>query len=164
MKKITLIGLILFGYLISAHAQDSKVTLYNPARDAKLQIDSALKVAKQQNKYVFIQVGGNWCSWCILFHKFYTSDLQLDSAMKANYVVIDLNYSQENKNLDVLKKLEYPQRFGFPVLVILDAKGNRLHTQNSSYLEQGRGYDKQKVLDFLNAWSPGAFDPQKYLK
>jgi thioredoxin-related protein len=164
MKTLILSISLLFLNLISAYSQKSEVTLYNPARDAIKQIDSALTIAKSQKKHVFIQVGGNWCSWCILFHKFYTTDFQLDSALSASYVVVHLNYSQENKNLEILKKLEFPQRFGFPVLVILDSNGKRLHTQNTSYLEEGRGYNKEKVMDFLKAWSPQALDPNNYLK
>ena len=34
-----------------------------------------------------------------------------------------INYSKENKNPETMALLEYPQRFGFPVLVVLDAAG-----------------------------------------
>lgn len=73
-----------------------------------------------------------------------------------------VNYSKENKSPEVLKKLEYPQRFGFPVFVILDSNGKRMHTQNSSCLEEGDGYSKTKVLDFLKQWSPDALNPDNY--
>ena len=36
---------------------------------------------------------------------------------------------------DILAKYGYPQRFGFPVFIVLDGNGNRIHTQNSAYLE-----------------------------
>jgi len=62
-----------------------------------------------------------------------------------------------------LKKLEYPQRFGFPVFVILDSNGKRIHTQNSAYLEEDKGYSRKKVLDFLNQWSPDALNPNLYI-
>jgi hypothetical protein len=75
-----------------------------------------------------------------------------------------LNYSPENRNEDALASLDYPQRFGFPVFVILDGKGNRLHTQNSAYLEEGNGHDSKKVLEFFNHWSPAALDPKSYEK
>ena len=65
-----------------------------------------------------------------------------------------VNYSKENKNLAEMKKLEFPQRFGFPVFVILDSNGKRIHTQNSSYLEEGDGYSKKKVIDFLTNGHP----------
>ena len=51
-------------------------------------------------------------------------------------------------------KYGYAQRFGFPVFIILDGKGGRVHTQNSAYLEDGKkSYDPEKVLDFLEQWS-----------
>ena len=82
--------------------------------------------------------------------------------MGKNYIWIMVNYSKENKNLAELKKLDYPQRFGFPVFVILDSSGKRIHTQNSSYLEEGEGYSKKKVLDFLTQWTPDALNPEHY--
>ncbi len=146
----------------TSFAQDKKVKIYNSEANAEQQINDALKKAKAEGKHVFVQVGGNWCSWCIMLHKFYTAEIQVDSAINTNYEVVLLNYSKENKNLKILEKLEYPQRFGFPVIVILDAKGKRLHTQNTVYLEEGRGYNKKNFLKFLNAWSPSALNPKNY--
>jgi thioredoxin-related protein len=162
MKKINLF-LITFSVLLSGniYAQD-KNGLYNPSRDANNQIDSALNIAAKENKHVLLQVGGNWCSWCLLLHKFYASEPQVDSVLKANYVLEFINYSKENKNLKVMERLDFPQRFGFPVLVILDASGKRLHTQNTAYLEEGKGYNKEKVLEFLIQWSPKALKPESY--
>jgi hypothetical protein len=82
--------------------------------------------------------------------------------MDKNYITIKVNYSKENRNFEALKKLDYPQRFGFPVFVILDADGKRIHTQSSAYLEEGEGYSKKKILDFLTQWSPEALNPNRY--
>lgn len=86
----------------------------------------------------------------------------MDSLLNANFVFGLLNYSRENRNLDILAELQYPQRFGFPVLVILDGNGKRIHTQNTAYLEQDKSYDEKKMLDFLKHWSPAALDPENY--
>lgn len=136
--------------------------LYNPDANAQKDINAAIVKAKSQKKFVLLLAGGNWCSWCMRFNKTVTEDKQLDSALNKNFVVYHLNYSDENKNEAVFAKYGYPQRFGFPVFIILDEKGNRIHTQNSEYLEEGKGYNKEKVLEFFDAWSPGAFDPTKY--
>jgi len=72
--------------------------------------------------------------------------------------VVKVNYSKENKNVDVLEQLEKPQRFGFPVLVILDSDGRRIHTQDTGLLESGDGYDHKKVLNFLKNWTPNALN------
>jgi len=63
-----------------------------------------------------------------------------------------------------MAELGYPQRFGFPVFVVLDDKGVRLHTQNSEYLEEGKGYSTDKILEFFKNWSTRALDPKSYEK
>ena len=86
------------------------------------------------------------------------------SDINKNFVVYHVNYSKENKNLDLLASLGFPQRFGFPVFVILDGEGNRIHTQNSTDLEEGKGHSTQKTLNFFNNWSPSAIDPKENQK
>jgi hypothetical protein len=61
-----------------------------------------------------------------------------------------------------LEKFGYPQRFGFPVFLILNGTGELLHSQNSVYLEEGKGYNEKTVAGFLSDWSPSAFDPKRY--
>lgn len=147
--------------VVCANAQD-KPQLYNVQADAAADIAAAVKKAKAENKHVFLQIGGNWCVWCLRFNKQVTENDTLRNAMESNYVVVHVNYSKENKNEKVLAGLGYPQRFGFPVFVVLDGDGNRLHTQNSSYLEEGNGHSAKKVLGFLKDWSPKAISPASY--
>jgi thioredoxin-related protein len=139
-----------------------KTTIYDVQADAAKEIKKGLLKAKTEKKNLFIQIGGNWCPWCIKFHEVYLKDPEISKIMDKSFVKVLVNYSKENKNLAVLKSLEFPQRFGFPVFVILDAGGKRIHTQNSAYLEEGSGYSKKKVIDFLNQWSPDALNPKNY--
>ena len=159
MKQILTIVLILI--LSSGYAQTAK--LYNPDADVSVSIAEGLTKAKAQNKHLLLQIGGNWCPWCLKFHQFCLSDNEINTFINKNFITIKINYSKENRNLAELKKLEYPQRFGFPVFVILDADGKRIHTQNSAYLEEEKGYSKKKVLDFLKHWSPEALNPNQYI-
>jgi thiol:disulfide interchange protein len=138
--------------------------LYNPAADAKADIAAAVKTAQAQHKNVLLQIGGNWCVWCLRFNDLVTKDADLTKYLTDNYVVLHVNWSSENKNEKVLADLGYPQRFGFPVFVVLDGKGNRLHTQNSGYLEEGKGHSKAKVMEFFENWSPKALDPKTYVE
>lgn len=165
MKKYVWTLLLSIAFAIPAtQAQTHDLEhIYNPAADAKTDIAAAIKKAAAENKHVLLQVGGNWCIWCKRLYKFVEDDAELKAAMNNNYEVYHLNYSKENKNLPILKELGFPQRFGFPVLVVLDAKGNRLHTQNTGLLESADTYDKKKVLEFLKQWSPGALLPSHYV-
>jgi len=152
-----------FFVLVKAHAQSTDTAhLYDPHANAEKDIEAAVKKAKAAHKFVFLQAGGNWCSWCLRFNKTVTEDVQLDSVLNANFVVYHLNYSPENINRNEFAKLSYPQRFGFPVFLVLDDKGKLIHTQNSEYLEEGKGYNKDKILQFFQNWSPKALDPATY--
>lgn len=146
----------------STQAQAPELKIYEPASDAKKSIAELLKKAAAERKNLFIMAGGNWCSWCIEFNRFCKADPQIDSIFKADYLIYHLNYSPENQNLPSFAKLGYPQRFGFPSFIILDENGNRLHTQNSAYLEQGRSYNRKKVIEFLKGWSRTAYDPSAF--
>lgn len=162
MKKTTgiIIALLFCGLL---GAQDlSKFNLYRPTENAKAAIEKDVKLAKNSKKHVFVQVGGNWCIWCARFNDLVTKDASIDSLIDANYVVYHLNYSKENKNEALLAKYGFPQRFGFPVFLVLDGNGKLLHIQNSAYLEKDKGYDREKVIEFFNNWSPAALDPKQY--
>jgi thioredoxin-related protein len=162
MKKINVFLLLLFFSLGSIVAQQPKVSIYNPEADAKADIKAAVSKAAAENKHVLLQVGGNWCPWCVKLHKLFHTDATADSLLKADYVFVLVNYSKENKNLPVLKELEFPQRFGFPALVVLDKTGKRIHTQDTGLLESGDGYDTKKVIGFLKGWSVQALDPKNY--
>lgn len=162
LNAFLLTGLILVSLAFSAHSQTNDTSLYHPYAYANEDIAQAIKQAKAQHKHVLIQVGGNWCSWCLLLQHFWTTDSQLDSVIQTDYVLYHLNYSKENKNLALLAKYGFPQRFGFPVLLILDGNGSLIHTQNTGLLEEGKGYNKGKVLQTLEQWSVQALDPAKY--
>ena len=161
MKLILLIITIpLLLFFQNSTAQEIKI--YNPDANAKADIAAAIKKASAEGKHVFIQIGGNWCSWCLKFHKFVENDKEISNYINENFVVLRVNYDQDNKNEDVLAQLGYPQRFGFPVFVILNGKGERIHTQNSAFLEKDSSYDHDRVLQFYKHWSPSALDPNSY--
>jgi len=155
MKDLCLLAFFLSTFFIATAQQPVKI--YNPSADAKHEIALAVERASASGKHVFLQVGGNWCPWCLRFHKLIAEDPQLDSLVKTNYEVVLVNFSRENENRDVLAGLDYPQRFGFPVFVILDGNGKRIHTQDSALLEDnGKGYDRSKVINMFTMWSPDA--------
>jgi thioredoxin-related protein len=163
MKKIFFVTVIMFSTVLVFSQDMTKFKLYSPEANAKKEIAEAVKQAKESGKQVLVEIGGNWCIWCARFNDFVSNDKSLDSLVNSNFIVYHLNYSKENKNTDLLAKYEFPQRFGFPVFLILNEKGELLHTQTSWYLEDGKkSYDKEKVTAFFNDWSRKALDPAQY--
>jgi thioredoxin-related protein len=163
MKKLLFILLIVVS-VNSAFSQDlTKFHLYSPTENAEKGITQSVKKARKERKHVLIQIGGNWCIWCARFNDFISNDTKIDSIIKATYIIYHLNYSKENFNAKLLAKYGYPQRFGFPVFLVLNGEGELIHTQSSWYLEDGKkGYDRDKVISFFNDWSPAALDPRQY--
>jgi thioredoxin-related protein len=170
MKKnlsFILLTLIAFHFLLfTASGQQPAGKPYNPDTDARADIKAAVQKAKLENKHVLVQFGGNWCPWCLRFHAMVTGVPQLDSLMKADYVYVLANVPKEKDKRDwaLFKEYDYPNRFGFPVFVILDGEGKKLNIQDSGLLEHCRetGYDTSSVVTFLKMWTVKALDPKTY--
>ena len=99
------------------------------------------------------------------FAQFVSQDEEISKLIKDNYKFIHVNYNPRIRNRDsaeqaktdkLLKRLGNPGRFGYPVLIVLDGKGRVLHIQDSSFLEEGDSYSRNKVLRFLRNWTPSA--------
>lgn len=159
MKKTLLTLLLCLVAAIAAQAQGLK-RVYNEEIDPMAQIDEALVKAEGSDRYVICQVGGNWCKWCLRFADFITTDEEVAKMIDDNYVYIHVNLP-EHAPKALLQRLGQPSRFGYPVMVVLDSKGSVLHIQDSSFLEDGEGYNKKKVLRFFKNWTPAAVAGQK---
>lgn len=156
-KAILLIILCAFSFCNLSSAQNRPAKIYDETIDPMEQIDKALAKAEKEGKFVICQVGGNWCPWCLLFADFMSKDNEIKSFVDKNYVFIHVNYNPRNPGKEdsaMLKRLGNPGRFGYPVFVVLDDKGNVIHIQDSSFLEEGKGYDKAKVMRFFSNWTP----------
>ena len=83
-----------------------KEKLYSPLANAKVDIANALKKAESEGKHVLIQIGGNWCGWCILLDRKLNSNDTLKSALMNNFIVYHLGiYSFFISNVN--KKIFY---------------------------------------------------------
>lgn len=164
-KTLPLLIALLFSMPLMAQnkAADKEALpkVYNESIDAMDQIDKAIEQAQAEHKFVLCQVGGNWCPWCLRFADFAEKDSVIAPIIKDNYVWVHVNTSKANKNLEAMKRLDNPGRFGYPVFVILDSDGKRIHTQNSAYLEEGKGYSQKKVSEFLLNWTEKAINQLK---
>ncbi len=159
MKK-TALSLLFALVATLACAQNALKKVYNEAADPAAQIDSALAAvrADASGRLVLCQVGGNWCPWCLRFADFVERDADLSKVVADNFAYLHVNYNprkdSDGRAAALMARLGNPQRFGFPVFVVLDQGGNVLHIQDSSFLEEGQGYSKDKTLRFFKAWTP----------
>ena len=107
MKKLLFLLFSVACMLMSIGASAQAEKVYNEEVNAMEQINEALEQARESDRYVMCQVGGNWCPWCLRFAEFARTDSVIAPLMEENYVYIHVNYSKENKNLAAgLMKIE----------------------------------------------------------
>ena len=167
MKKLILmISVLTMACCLSAQEQSQP---YDPNASAVADIKKAVDQAKKENKHVLVQFGGNWCPWCIRFHAFVHQVPVVDSLVKADYIYVLANVPREKDKRDyqLFRNYDFPNRFGYPVFVVLDGSGKKLHIQDSGLLENPdpkvKGYDTTKVVTFLRQWNVKALDPATYM-
>ena len=154
MRVLRLATLVtVFTLAVSAHAAEK---LFDPARDSAKDLRDAEVLAQKEHKNILMDVGGNWCPWCLLLDRTLSGDPELHSLLERNYVVVRVNFSPENENQAFLSK--YPKATGYPVWYVLSPQGRLLKAEDTSELEQTHkldaGYSKTTLLSFLQENAP----------
>ena len=132
--------------------------IYDRESDGTAQITAALIRAKSEHKHVLLDLGANWCVWCHRLHHTLHTDAGVAKTLNDNYVLvlIDVNHRDGRKRNDAVNdRYGNPMEQGLPVLVVLDAGGKQLTTQETGALEDGKSvHDPAKVTAFLEKWAP----------
>jgi len=121
LKRVLLLPLLLFSFVTIAQPDD----IYDPSRDALSDFKSALTSASVEQKNIFVIAGGNWCSYCHRFEK-NLKDASLDEVLENDFVLIKVNYSEENYNEGFFSL--FPDIHIFPHIMIVSANGELLES------------------------------------
>lgn len=124
---------------------------FDPNRDPLMDLKNAQVEAKKVNKRIILDVGGEWCIWCHRLDSFIESSEEIKNYLHKNFIVVKVNYSEENKNEKFLSRFSKIE--GYPHLFVLNNKGKELHSQNTGLLEKEKSYDADKIMKFLEKWS-----------
>ena len=125
---------------------------FDPKKDPRADLDAAMAVAQKTGKNIVLDIGGEWCGWCVFMDKFFVQNPDIAKTRDQNFVWVKVNFSKENENKEFLSP--YPQPAGYPHLFVLDAAGKLLQSQDTSELEEGKGYNHDRFAEFLKKWSP----------
>jgi thiol:disulfide interchange protein len=130
---------------------------FNPASDPAKDLQAAMQRAQAEHKNILMDVGGNWCEWCLVLEETLHGDPELSALLEKNYVVMHVNWSKENANKAFLKR--YPEPVGFPTWDVLSPQGKVLKAEtNTGELEANhkidQGYNKEALKRFLVKYAP----------
>lgn len=130
--------------------------IYDPTRDASKDLLAAEQQAAAQHKNILLDVGGNWCPWCVLLDRTWLSNKKLHKRLDQSYVLLHVNMSQENENRAFLG--QFPEVPGYPHLFVLSPDGKLLLSQDTSALEFDHkidgGYNDSKLQQLLDGNAP----------
>ena len=138
LVELVVVVLLLLSFTITA--QEKEREKFDPARDAAMDIKNAVVQATKENKKILLDVGGEWCIWCHRIDEFILADKEIDSTLHANFVIVKVNFSKENKNEAVLSK--YPKVAGYPHFFVLAKDGKLLLSKNTGELEAEKSYSR----------------------
>ncbi len=118
--------------------------------DAKSDVKAAIDLARQEHKKVLVVVGGDWSYWS---RQAYDTLVKSDFCNK-HYELTLVNFSPNNKNEDELKALGCPRNLGYPIFIVLDDKGTKLHEQDTDDMKKDKKvYSRKLIEQFLKQWS-----------
>lgn len=138
---------------VGMHFQMVSANIFSDTADAKAQIRAAILQAGYEHKNVLLDFGGNWCEDCQLLN-IYFHDPGNASLLATNYIKIDVNVGEYDKNLDVVRKYGIPLNKGVPALAVLDGSGKLLYAQRNAEFEKIHTLDSAAVSAFLEKWKP----------
>ena len=132
-------------------AQPKQDIGYDPRADAFAHLESAVAMARADNKLVLLVSGGDWCIWCHYLAAFLDREAALDAALHDVFVVQKIYVGNENMNKEFFARL--PEAAGAPHFWVLSTAGEVLASQNTLPLEDGaKSYDKVKFHAFIEQW------------
>ncbi len=138
----------------SMHLQMASRNIYSDTADAKQEIHQAILKALAEHRRVILDFGGNWCPDCHLLD-IYFHDPGNAALLAANYILVDVNVGQYDKNLDLARKYGIPLNKGVPALAVLEGGSGRVvYAQRNGEFESMRKLDSGVVTAFLERWKP----------
>jgi thioredoxin-related protein len=153
-QKLVIRPLVLvLALTFAAGAQSPLEMKYDPKADPKADFQAALARASKDGRNVLMDVGGEWCGWCHRMDKFIAEHEELRTLIEKNYLLVKVNFSEENKNERFLG--QYPAIEGYPHIFVFDASGKLLISKSTGDLEEGKSYNLTRFVEFLKQFARG---------
>ena len=156
MSQIFALFLFLLPTAFNVHASQQSAELpvysrvYDASRIPNADGRAALKLAKETNRKVLIELGGDWCSWCFVLDRFIKDHPKVESRLHQTFVVLKVNISDENDNVEFMSA--FPPAQGYPHMYVTDSDGNILSSQDTAEFRENKKYSEVRFMDFIDHW------------
>jgi len=161
MKRFTIIVFLITSFFLSmsTYAIDTNdlpkySKVYDEQSDPFKDAGAAIKLAKETNRNVLIEIGGNWCGWCKKMDEFLVKNPDVYKKLHDEFVLLKISVSDTNENEAFMKSL--PPVLGYPHMYVSTNTGKMILSKDTAELLEDEQYSKEQWLAFLNKWQASA--------
>ena len=104
--------------------------------------------ALEENKFLMVIFGANWCLDCRNLHRMLKGREIQDYAGDL-FLFVNVDVGKFNQNADVAAELGVSLNRGIPVAIIFNTDGQVIGTTNEGQLEPARRYSSKQILKFM---------------
>jgi thioredoxin-related protein len=141
---------------ISADDLPKYSKVYDEKSDPFKDANAAIKLAKETQRNVLIEIGGNWCGWCKKMDDFLENNPEVYQKLHREFVLLKVSVSDSNENEGFMKSL--PPVLGYPHMYVSTSSGKMILSKDTAELLDGEQYSKEQWLAFLNKWQSNAIE------
>ena len=147
MKKIILISALLFSF------NGWAITDYKPYDESAVageEIIKALEKAKSNNKYILLQMGGNWCPDCRTLGEYFSRP-DIKKWLDERVILVSVDVGEWDRNLDIVEEYGNPISEGIPALVLLNPDNEVMFATLAGELASARNMSKNDLVEWLKS-------------
>ena len=121
---------------------------YDENADASQAVEQARERAREEERFLMVTFGANWCMDCRNLHRALKSK-EVQNYTRDSYLFVNVDIGKFNKNTEVATKLGVSLKKGIPVAIIFNTDGRVIGTTNEGQLEPARRYSSRQILKFV---------------
>jgi len=147
MKKLILISALLFSF------NGWAITDYKPYDESAVageEIIKALEKAKSNNKYILLQMGGNWCPDCRTLGEYFSRP-DIKKWLDERVILVSVDVGEWDRNLDIVEEYGNPISEGIPALVLLNPDNEVMFATLAGELASARNMSKNDLVEWLKS-------------
>jgi thiol:disulfide interchange protein len=126
---------------------------YDESANADAAVNGAFARARKSHKRVLIDLGGNWCTDCIVFANILRLP-EVKGFVAQHYETALVDVGRFNKNLQIPARFGITRRLeGVPSVLIATPDGKLINRDHIAALADARHMTPQAIADWLAQWT-----------
>lgn len=139
----------------SAESSDTTVENsgpYDPSRDPRQDIATALRASAVDGRLVIVDFGANWCPDCLVLDELF-ADPTVSPILDERFRVVKVDVGEFDRNMDLSDEYGKVASRGIPALVVLRPDGSVLADSRRGEFANASAMTAPQILSYLQELS-----------